>query len=238
MLPARHARQHELGGHDKVRLSVQNSGTQLNRHPTINFSTGLTATEDAANERITITGDHGGLGGLTDDDHTQYVKHALATAASDFLVASGAGAFVKKTLAEVKALVVPMVVYSLYNQQNGEAVHANPGTAYTYYIPTWTWGTGVNATFTVHVVFDTYTYTYARLLCSCSGNEAGNAKGVKVTINGTAVGVEWNGNAAADRDSGWVAINSPGGIAAVSLLVKGSSGTEDINVSRTTLLLK
>jgi len=49
--------------------------------------------------------DHGGLGGLADDDHTQYVKHSLATAVSDFLVASGAGAFVKKTLAEVKTLL-------------------------------------------------------------------------------------------------------------------------------------
>jgi len=44
--------------------------------------------------------DHGGLAGLTDDDHTQYILHSLATAANDFLVASGAGAYVKKTLAE------------------------------------------------------------------------------------------------------------------------------------------
>jgi hypothetical protein len=49
--------------------------------------------------------DHGGLGGLSDDDHTQYTKHSLATATSDFLVASGAGAFIKKTLAEVKTLI-------------------------------------------------------------------------------------------------------------------------------------
>lgn len=44
--------------------------------------------------------DHGGLAGLADDDHTQYIRHALATAVNDFLVASGAGVFVKKTLAE------------------------------------------------------------------------------------------------------------------------------------------
>jgi hypothetical protein len=49
--------------------------------------------------------DHGGLAGLADDDHTQYIKHSLATAASDFLVASGVGAFIKKTLAEVKAIL-------------------------------------------------------------------------------------------------------------------------------------
>ncbi len=45
--------------------------------------------------------DHGGLAGLGDDDHTQYIKHSLATAINDFLIASGSGAFVKKTLAQV-----------------------------------------------------------------------------------------------------------------------------------------
>jgi hypothetical protein len=50
--------------------------------------------------------DHGlALDGLSDDDHPQYIKHSLATAVSDFLVASGAGAFVKKTLAEVKTIL-------------------------------------------------------------------------------------------------------------------------------------
>lgn len=51
--------------------------------------------------------DHGlALDGLTDDDHTQYIKHALATAANDFLVASGSGAYVKKTLAETLTLLL------------------------------------------------------------------------------------------------------------------------------------
>jgi hypothetical protein len=54
---------------------------------------------------LVATADHGTLGGLTDDDHTQYVKHSLATALSDFLVASGSGAWVKKTLAEVKTIL-------------------------------------------------------------------------------------------------------------------------------------
>lgn len=50
--------------------------------------------------------DHGlALTGLSDDDHPQYIKHSLATAISDFLVASGAGVFIKKTLAEVKTLL-------------------------------------------------------------------------------------------------------------------------------------
>ena len=47
--------------------------------------------------------DHGlALTGLSDDDHPQYIKHSLATAINDMLMASGAGAFIKKTLAEVK----------------------------------------------------------------------------------------------------------------------------------------
>jgi len=49
--------------------------------------------------------DHGGLAGLSDDDHTQYIKHSLATATSDFLAASGSGTFVKKTLAETRTLL-------------------------------------------------------------------------------------------------------------------------------------
>ncbi len=41
----------------------------------------------------------------TSHSHTEYILHSLATAVSDFLVASGAGAFVKKTLADVKAIL-------------------------------------------------------------------------------------------------------------------------------------
>lgn len=50
--------------------------------------------------------DHGdALDGLADNDHTQYILHSLATAANDFLVASGSGAFVKKTLAETGSIL-------------------------------------------------------------------------------------------------------------------------------------
>lgn len=50
--------------------------------------------------------DHNSLANLTVGDvHTQYVKHALATAANDFLVASGSGTYVKKTLAETLAIL-------------------------------------------------------------------------------------------------------------------------------------
>lgn len=53
----------------------------------------------------TLITDHGELGGLTDDDHTQYIKHSLATAINDFLIASGSGAYVKKTLAETLTIL-------------------------------------------------------------------------------------------------------------------------------------
>jgi len=56
-------------------------------------------------QRGTLGQDHGSLGGLADDDHPQYIKHSLAETISDFLVASGAGAFIKKTLAEVKTIL-------------------------------------------------------------------------------------------------------------------------------------
>lgn len=49
--------------------------------------------------------DHGNLAGLSDDDHTQYILHSLADAANDFLVASGADTFVKKTLAETGVIL-------------------------------------------------------------------------------------------------------------------------------------
>jgi len=48
----------------------------------------------------TLATDHGSLGGLTDDDHTQYILHSLADAANDFLVASGDNTFAKQTLAQ------------------------------------------------------------------------------------------------------------------------------------------
>ena len=53
--------------------------------------------------------DHGaGLTGLGGDDHTQYILHSLADAANDFLVASGANTYIKKTLAETLALISPL----------------------------------------------------------------------------------------------------------------------------------
>lgn len=39
------------------------------------------------------------------DPHTGYILHSIATAVNNFLVASGSGTFIKKTLAEVKTLL-------------------------------------------------------------------------------------------------------------------------------------
>ena len=88
--------------------------------------------QDAGADEIAVTG----LSGLlADDQHVLdaevtavAVAHALATAANDFLVASGSGAFVKKTLAEtVTILGIPqfakaMVVIDL----SGGAVSNTP----------------------------------------------------------------------------------------------------------------
>ena len=49
--------------------------------------------------------DHGGTAGLTDDDHTQYVRHNLSTAGDDFLVGSGSNTWLKKTLAEAVTIL-------------------------------------------------------------------------------------------------------------------------------------
>lgn len=50
--------------------------------------------------------------------HTGHISHSLATAVNDFLVASGVGVFVKKTLAEVKTIL-----------GLGDAAYKNTGTA-------------------------------------------------------------------------------------------------------------
>ncbi len=90
-------------------ISVTGS-VDMNSHK-INELTDPVLDQDAATKKYVDDADaaldHGALGGLADDDHTQYTKHVLATAASDFLVASGAGVFVKKTLAEAKAILLP-----------------------------------------------------------------------------------------------------------------------------------
>ena len=58
-----------------------------------------------AGERITELKLILGLGDAAYTDPSAYITHALATAENDFLVASGSGAYVKKTLAETKAIL-------------------------------------------------------------------------------------------------------------------------------------
>ena len=52
-----------------------------------------------------LANNHSLLANLLVDDHPQYIRHALATAANDFLVAPGAGSFIKQTLAQVTAIL-------------------------------------------------------------------------------------------------------------------------------------
>ena len=67
---------------------------------------------------------HNNVQGLTTGNpHTQYVKHALVTAASDFLVASGSGVVVKKTLAEAKAILLPSYDTGWINRSDWTNVH-------------------------------------------------------------------------------------------------------------------
>jgi len=77
--------------------------------PQIRLEAHKTRHQDAGADEISVTG----LSGLlADDQHVLdaevtavAIAHALATAANDFLVASGAGAFVKKTLAETVTIL-------------------------------------------------------------------------------------------------------------------------------------
>jgi hypothetical protein len=56
-----------------------------------------------AQERVNEVRTLLGLG--TTSDSTEFVEHAMATAVNDFLVASGSGVFVKKTLAQTKTIL-------------------------------------------------------------------------------------------------------------------------------------
>jgi hypothetical protein len=82
--------------------------------------------DKSALEFATVTGgsgvtDHGELTGLSDDDHPQYIKHSLATALNDILMASGAGVFVKKTIDDLKtALGLGAAAYLAVGSSTGQ----------------------------------------------------------------------------------------------------------------------
>jgi len=70
-------------------IPLINTGFNKNLSPAVS---NLQSLAEAVDELSTLTGN-------------KYILHNLATAVSDFLVASGAGVFVKKTLAEVKTIL-------------------------------------------------------------------------------------------------------------------------------------
>jgi hypothetical protein len=80
--------------------------------------------------------DHGSLGGLGDDDHTQYIKHSLAGAENDMLFASGAGAFAKKTLAAAK-MILGMSISCGVHDTNNQAIADGVATALYYATEDW-----------------------------------------------------------------------------------------------------
>lgn len=73
--------------------------------------------------------DHGGLGGLGDDDHTQYIKHALSTASNDFLIGSGSNTYIKKTLAETLTILGKAAASGLASLDGSSLVVQNPANA-------------------------------------------------------------------------------------------------------------
>jgi len=77
------------------RITIEKSATSFD----------LVTTAFGADLSPTVITDHGDLANLLIDDHTQYILHSLADAADDFLVASGDNVFIKKTLAEVGAIL-------------------------------------------------------------------------------------------------------------------------------------
>lgn len=79
--------------------------------------------------------DHGGLNGLSDNDHPQYIQHSSAITVNDFLVASGVGVFAKQSLATVKttlglqsAAYTPATHYSLKVIGGGTTTTSSRGT--------------------------------------------------------------------------------------------------------------
>jgi len=89
--------------------------------------------QDGGMDEIAVTG----LSGLlADDQHVLdaeviavAIAHALATAANDFLVASGSGAFVKKTLAETLTVLGKALASGLASLDGSSKVVQDPANA-------------------------------------------------------------------------------------------------------------
>jgi hypothetical protein len=105
---ALHAARHAKRGADTLTPADIDAATSEHNHDTTYAPIAKGVTNGDTHDHSGGDGGqiaHGDLSGLSNDDHPQYVKHSLATAVSDFLVASGAGVWAKKTLAEVKTLL-------------------------------------------------------------------------------------------------------------------------------------
>lgn len=89
------------------KLVIQDSGVSKSERRTLNFIEGtnvtITISDDVVGNQADIqidatsggVTDHGALTGLSDDDHTQYIRHAIADAQGDLLLASAADTFVR-----------------------------------------------------------------------------------------------------------------------------------------------
>lgn len=134
-----------------------------------------------------------------------------------------------------QAVVVPdtsIMGLEFYSHHAGILLHANPGVGYVNFNP------AANQYLEVIIEFDTVAWTHARLVVEAGGNEAGAGKGLKFVIGGANVEKTWNGVGVATRDSGWIAIVSPGGVPSFTLQVIASSVTEDIEIYRGVVFLK
>ena len=112
----------------------------------------------------------------------------------------------------------------IHSEHVGTPVHSNPGTVYT------AWDSdAAGAAYASFLIPEGC--THARLIGTFQGNEAGNSKGVQITVNGVAVAATWNGNGRTDINTGWVYLPaSPTTTTQGVLYVKGSSATEDMTM--------
>lgn len=141
---------------------------------------------------------HSLLSGLGNNDHTQYILHSLATAANDFLVSSGTGVFIKKTLAQTKTILgLGTAAYTnstAYLAYDGKAVDSDKldNVDSTGYVNTTTTQTiGGAKTFSVLPTLPTTTPTAnqatTKTYVDTQVASAGKAYGGGVVVSGTTI---------------------------------------------------
>lgn len=224
---------------------IQDEGVDQTQRAKINFTgSGVTVVDTAGATEVQISSggvsDHGALTGLADDDHPQYILHSLITAANDFLVGSGAGVAVKKTLAEVLTILGKGAVSGLASLNGSSKVVEDPANATA--TPTANKipiadGTGKLDGWISSVSVADGSITLAKL--STSSTEADNvAKRVSkawVNFNGSgtpAIRDDFNVSSITDNSTGNFTINFSANMANVnySCVVSASDGSVDSNV--------